>query len=253
MVQRRTLEVTRGKLGQTAEGGSQRKVNHVKSETSNQAPLNSTFREGSSGKQRRKSAQSLSPRTATSVRGRRGTRRGTSLEAVSPTSSFGPTKIRTWVAERRTRITWNSWTKRQVARGPSFVHELRPEVNSIMKCVAKISWPCQGREQQWRICACLGWPHAMKEDQDSSKQVYGRSPTGNKLEWRYKVNAQARIETLVSTRATQLRKGTNRNMGTSSCSSHGGTAERESAGPEDGRTEEESKGCKEDSRECSRK
>ena len=27
------------------------------------------------------------------------------------------------------------------------------------------------------ICACLDLPHAMKEDQDLSKQVYGRSPT----------------------------------------------------------------------------
>ena len=39
----------------------------------------------------------------------------------------------------------------------------------------------------------------MKEDQDSSKQVYGRSPG-------CEVNAQARIDTLVSTRATQSMK-----------------------------------------------
>ena len=45
--------------GQSAEGGSQRKVNHVKSEMSDRAPLNSTIRERSPGKRRRKSTQLL--------------------------------------------------------------------------------------------------------------------------------------------------------------------------------------------------
>ena len=44
---------------------------------------------------------------------------------------------------------------------------------------------------------------------------------------------------------------TNRNMGTSSCPSNGGTVERGSAGAEDAGIEEESKGCKQDTRDCS--
>ena len=59
----RTVEDTRARHGQTAEGGSQPKGNHVKSAMSNRAPLNSAFREGSSGRLRhKKSAQLLSPR-----------------------------------------------------------------------------------------------------------------------------------------------------------------------------------------------
>ena len=49
-VQTRAVEVTRAQRDQTAEGGSQRKRNQVKSEMSNPAPLDSTFREGFSGK-----------------------------------------------------------------------------------------------------------------------------------------------------------------------------------------------------------
>ena len=57
-----------------------------------------------------------------------------------------------------------------------------------------------------------------------STQLYGRSPTRDKLECGCEVDAQARIDTLVLTRATQLRKGKQTgNMGTSSCPSNGGT------------------------------
>ena len=45
----KTVQDTRARRGQTG-GGSQRRGNHVKSEVSNRAPLNSTFREGSRGK-----------------------------------------------------------------------------------------------------------------------------------------------------------------------------------------------------------
>ena len=69
----------------------------------------------------------------------------------------------------------------QAACGRPFVHELTSDVNSRMKCVAKIM-ACWERERHWRICACSGWLRAMKEDQDSSKRVYGRSPTRDKLE-----------------------------------------------------------------------
>ena len=47
---------------QTAEGGSQQKENHVKSDMSNRAPLNSTFRKNSWGRRRHKNTQSQSPR-----------------------------------------------------------------------------------------------------------------------------------------------------------------------------------------------
>ena len=45
--------------------------------------------------------------------------------------------------------------------------------------------------------------------------------------------------------------GTNRNMGTSSCPSSGRTVERGPEGAEDAGTEEESRRCKEDTRDCS--
>ena len=61
-VQAKTVEVTRAQWSQTAEGGSQRNENHVKSGMSTQAPLNSTFREGSSGRRRREDVLLLSPR-----------------------------------------------------------------------------------------------------------------------------------------------------------------------------------------------
>ena len=48
---RTTMEQdTQNRRDQTAEGGSRRRGNQVKSELSSQTPLNSTFREGSSGR-----------------------------------------------------------------------------------------------------------------------------------------------------------------------------------------------------------
>ena len=46
-MQTKTVQDTRARRDQTAEGGSQRRENHVKSEMSNRPPLNSTFRGGS--------------------------------------------------------------------------------------------------------------------------------------------------------------------------------------------------------------
>ena len=54
-------------------------------------------------------------------------------------------------------------------------------------------------------------------------------------------------------REQHSRERTNRNTGTSSCPSNGGTAERESARAEDAGTEEESRRRKDDTRDCSRK
>ena len=59
----------------------------------------------------------------------------------------------------------------QVARIRCFVHELTSEVNSRMQWRDGHAW----NESNWRIGACLDWSHAMNEDQDLSKQVYGRA------------------------------------------------------------------------------
>ena len=75
------------------------------------------------------------------------------------------------------------------ACGRYFVHELTSEVNPRMQCVAK-SMALPGTRT-----TCSDWPHAMKEDQDLSTQVYERSPTRDKLECGCEVNAQARIDT----------------------------------------------------------
>ena len=127
----------------------------------------------------------------------------------------------------------------QAACGRYFVHELTSEVNSRMKCVTKIMAMPGNENEKWRICACLAWLHVMKEGQDLSTQVYGRSPTRAKLECGCKVNAQARIDTLVLVRTTQARK--RNKSGTwihPVARAMGGTVERGQA-VEDAGTEEE--------------
>ena len=57
-----TVRDAQTRQDQTAEGGSRRRETHVKSELSNQAPPNSTFREGSSGRRLLKDIQLPSPR-----------------------------------------------------------------------------------------------------------------------------------------------------------------------------------------------
>ena len=140
--------------------------------------------------------------------------------------TLGLFKIRTGSAE-------GSCVKRK-RRGRNFVHELTSEVNSRISAWRR-SWPCQERERKWRICPCLGSPRAMKEDQDLSTQVYGRSPTRDKLECGCTVNAKARIDT-----HDTRENGINRNM-----------AERGSAGVDDAGTEE-SKDFNEDVQDCLR-
>ena len=88
----------------------------------------------------------------------------------------------------------------QAARGRSFVHELTSEVNSRMRCVAKIMAMPGTRVSS-------GWLRAMKEDQGLSTQANEPSLTRDKLECGCEANAQARIATLVLTRTTQSRKG----------------------------------------------
>ena len=55
------------------------------------------------------------------------------------------------------------------------MHELTSEVNSGMRCVAKIM--AMPGTRQWQICACSGWLRVTREDQGLSTQVCGRSPT----------------------------------------------------------------------------
>ena len=54
-----TVRDTQTRQDQTAEGGSRRRGNHEKSELSDQKPLNSTFREGSSARRLLKDLLSL--------------------------------------------------------------------------------------------------------------------------------------------------------------------------------------------------
>ena len=91
----------------------------------------------------------------------------------------------------------------------------------------------------------------MKEDQDRSTLVYGRSPTRDKLECGCEVNSQARIDRLVSTRATRSRKGHKQEHGYVKLPKQWRNCLREDqAGVEDAGTEE-SKCCKENTRDCS--
>ena len=75
------------------------------------------------------------------------------------------------------------------------------------------SWPCQGREQQWRICVCSGCPRATVEDQGSSTQACERSPMRDELECGCEANEQGRTGMLRSTRTTQSRKRNERERG----------------------------------------
>ena len=90
----------------------------------------------------------------------------------------------------------------QTAFGRYFVHELTSEVNST---VTKIMAMLGTRTTVADLCI-LDWLHVTREDQDLSTRVYGRSPTRDKLECGCKVNAQARIDTLVLMRTTRSRK-----------------------------------------------
>ena len=167
------------------------------------------------------------------------------IGVVSQMPSFGLTKIRTGRCKKKDKDHMEfqcELYEAQAACGRYFVHELTSEVNSRMKCVTIMAMSGT-RTTIAELCM-----HVMKEDQDLSTRAYGRSPTRAKLECGCKVNSQARIDTLVLVRTAQARNGTNRNMGTSSCLSNGGTVERGQAGVEDAGTEEEGKGCKEDTR-----
>ena len=69
----------------------------------------------------------------------------------------------------------------QVARGRYFVHELTSEVNSRMKCFTKIMAMLGTRTTVANLWM-FGLAVCDARTRDSSKQVYGRSPTRDKLE-----------------------------------------------------------------------
>ena len=162
---------------QTAEGGSRRSGNHLKPELSNEAPLNGTFREGSSGRRLPKDMQLLSPPRRHWTCPVRKTMRiahveNNALNWVS-ISSAGPLvmthchfsaraardEMRHIIGSSEPDVIIGSDKDRnrgcrnkdkdhieflcelfeaQVARGRYFVHELTSEVNSGMRCVAKV-------------------------------------------------------------------------------------------------------------------
>ena len=92
-----------------------------------------------------------------------------------------------------------------VERGRHFVHELSSQVNSRIQCVAKIMAMPGTKTTVADLCmfglaACAGEAPGFVKT-----RVYGRSPTRDKLDCGCEVTAQAHIDTLVSTRATQPR------------------------------------------------
>ena len=92
----------------------------------------------------------------------------------------------------------------QAACGRYFVHKLTSEVNSRMKCVAKIMAMPGTRTIVVDLCM-FGLAACDEGGQDLSTQAPGRSPTRDKLECGCKVNAQACIDTLVLVRTAQAR------------------------------------------------
>ena len=92
----------------------------------------------------------------------------------------------------------------QAACGRHFVHELASEVNSRMQCVAKIMAMPGTRRTVVDLCM-FGLAACDERGPGLSTQVYGWSPALDKLECGCKVNAQARINTLVLVRTTQER------------------------------------------------
>ena len=94
----------------------------------------------------------------------------------------------------------------QVARCRYFVHELTSEVNSRMEWVAKIIAMLGTKTKVAGLCM-------FRRTRICSTQVFGRSPTRDKLACGCEVNAQARIDTFVLTRATQSRKGNKQERG----------------------------------------
>ena len=134
-------------------GRSQQRENHVKSEMSNRAPLNSTFREGSRENRRHKNTQLLSPHkrhwTDVDFVGR-STRHDALrlLDTMRHIIGISEPDATTWSDKEQNRRCRKKdkdqmeflceLDEAQVARGRYLVHELTPEINSRMLCVAKI-------------------------------------------------------------------------------------------------------------------
>ena len=138
----------------------------------------------------------------------------------------------------------------QAACGRYFVNELTSEVNSRMQCVARILAMPATRTTVAALCmfglaACdEGGPVFVEA---TVRTVTNARQVG--LRMRSKCTGTHRHTRVHASNTFEKVKRT----GSSSCPRNGGTAETESAGPEDAGTEEESKGCKQDTRDCSRK
>ena len=57
----------------------------------------------------------------------------------------------------------------QVARGRYFVHELTADSQLKNEVRDEDHGHARNENDRWRTCACLEWPHAMKEGHDSPK------------------------------------------------------------------------------------
>ena len=131
-----TVQDTQTRRDQTAEGGSRQRGHHVKSELSTQAQLNSTFREGSSGRRLPKDLLLLSPPRRPAQDEMRHI-----IGSSEPAVIIGSDRDRNRECRKKDRDHTEflcELYEAQAAQGRYFVHELTPEVNSRMKCVAKI-------------------------------------------------------------------------------------------------------------------
>ena len=79
----------------------------------------------------------------------------------------------------------------QAACSRHFVHELTSEEKTRMKCVAKIVAMPGTRTIVADLCM-FAWLRVMKEDQDLSMHVYGRSLTRDNSECGCEVNSSTR-------------------------------------------------------------
>ena len=125
------------------------------------------------------------------------------MEAVSPMLSLGLTRDQHRGCKKNDKDHMEFLCElydAQVARGRCFVHELTPEVNSRMQCVAKILAMPGTRSTVADLCT-FGLA-ARNRREPGFVNASARTPTRDKLERGCKVNAQARIGTLVLTRRT---------------------------------------------------
>ena len=141
----------------------------------------------------------------------------------------------------------------QAAQGRYFVHELTSEASSRKKCMLKIMAMLGTRAAVQDLCM-FGLAACDEEGprfvNASVRTITNARQVGVRLQSKCAgTHRHARADAEQHNRD----HGTNRNVGTSSCPSNGGTVQKGTAGVEDAGAEEESRRCKEDTRDCSRK